>query len=483
MMNLVALDCGAESGRLILGTFDGTRIELEELHRFATGFDKVGEYRRWNVSRLLDEIGVGVRAAESKGSIASLGIDTWGVDGGFLDGNGELCEWPFAYRDFTEQNMNACQALFAGGHRLYEITGIQHLPFNTAYQLFALRQRAAPVLDKAERFLFMPDLLQFLLCGHAVAEETIASTSQLLDVRSRTWSTEILDAIDVRPSLFLPLTAPGTRSGRTVAGTDIEVVTVAGHDTGSAVAAVPAEPGTNWAFLSSGTWSVLGIESEQAIVNAQTAALQISNEWGVCNTVRVLKNIMGLWILQGARKSYADQGQTYTYPDLVEQAEQADPFMYLIDVDDMRFFAPADMLAEINGFCEATGQGVPGSVGAVVRCVLESLALRYAETMEKFNDVIPAPIERLHVIGGGAQNKLLCRMTAEAAGIPVMAGPVEATALGNLLVQLMATGEIDTLDEGRRIISASFGIERYEPGNTDAWAVARDRLRVLVADA
>ncbi|MBN1671408.1 MAG: rhamnulokinase [Kiritimatiellae bacterium] len=477
--NLLALDFGAESGRVMLGCFDGARISLEELHRFPTGFELAGEYRRWNVPRFLAEIRKGIAMAAGKGAVASLGIDTWGVDGGFINTNGELCGWPYAYRDFTKENMEACWAAFGGPSALYRTTGIHHWPFNTSCQLFALTQRQDEILKSADKFLFMPDLLLYLLTGHMVCEETIASTSQLLDVSTRKWSDVILKTLHVPPSLFLPLTPPGTRTGRRVHDTQIEAVCVAGHDTGSAVAAVPVTHDRKWAFLSSGTWSIMGIESKHPIVTDQTDAMGIGNEWGVEGTYRVLRNVMGLWILQQCRQSWAKAGRELGYAQLVAEAEGAAPFKFLIDVDDLRFYAPDDMLAEVQTYCETTGQGRPVSVGEVVRCVMESLALRYAEIFARFSALDAAPIEAMHVIGGGVQNKLLCRMTAEACGVPVIAGPVEATALGNLMVQLIATGELAGREEGRAVIAASAEPETYEPAAQDAWKAGLQRLETL----
>jgi len=479
--NVLAADLGAESGRLMLGTFDGSRIRLREIHRFATGFDASETGRRWNVPRLLNELRAGIEKARGECALATLGIDTWGVDGGFLDGNGELCALPFAYREFTEQNMQACQAAMGGADRLYDLTGVQHMPFNTAYQFFALREKNDPTLARADKFLFMPDLLRYLLTGCMVAEETIASTSQMLDPHTRTWCEPVLRTLGVEPGLFAALTAPGAPSGATVKGTGIQSVSVAGHDTGSAVAAVPAEQGTRWAFLSSGTWSILGVESEEPIMTAQARKLGIGNEWGVEKTYRVLRNIMGLWILQGCKRALAERGNELDYPALVKEAEAAEPFAFLIDVDDLRFFAPDDMQAEVEGYCRETGQGRPASVGALVRCVLESLALRYADVLHRFDEVIGQPVEVLHVIGGGVQNELLCRMTADACGVPVVAGPVEATAAGNVIVQLMATGQVADRFQGRRIIADSFDPVRYEPEQRAAWEQAGARLRTLCA--
>lgn len=459
---MLAFDLGASSGRAMLGRFDGATLQLEEVHRFWNGTVKLRRHLYWDVPRLFDELQNGLHKARAAQPITSFGIDTWGVDGAFIGAHDELLGLPWGYRDFSVENMHACTDAI-GARKLYRITGIQFMPFNTIFQLYRHKQHRHPLLKMAASFLFMPDYLRFLFTGEAQAEYTIASTSQLLDARTRTWCEPLLRKVGVTPAQMGALIEPGTVCG-TADGTDVRAVAVAGHDTASAVLAVPADPrDAQWAWLSSGTWSIMGIETAAPIISEQGRGLNFSNEGGAGGTIRYLKNIMGLWLAQECRRLWSAQGQEYSFGELTELAARAPAGGPTVAVNDMRFYAPANMLEELRAACRETGQRAPESAGEVYRCILESLAKAYAAVLHELRVLTGISFTRLHVVGGGAQNALLNQLTADACGIPVIAGPVEATALGNLLMQLMAAGALGSVAEGRALVRASFPTEEYQP--------------------
>ncbi len=484
----IAIDLGAESGRVVLATLAGGRMTLREAYRFANGPFQYNGALHWDFELLMANIGQGLRAALAlEREIASIGVDTWGVDYGLLDRKGRLIEPPYHYRDGRTQGMMQAAFEVLPRERIHELTGIQFLPFNTLYQLIACRRERPELLARAARLLFMPNLIMQRLTGRACLEATIASTSQMLDMRTGEWSDELLEAFGLPRAILPELVAPGTCAG-TLTGEwcgamgcgPIPVVAVGTHDTASAVAGVPATEGSRWAYLSSGTWSLMGIETAAPVINDETCAWSFTNEGGVCGTVRLLKNIMGLWVLQECRRHWAGQGMKFEYSDLVELATEAEPFAAVLDVDDESFLAPGEMPRKITAWLERTGQRPIEQPGAVARLVLEGLALKYGEVMRRLERLGGGPIDVLHVVGGGIRNTLLNQLTADATGKMVVAGPIEATVAGNVLVQALAAGQIDSLAAGRRIIAESFGVERHEPRNHAAWTAYRERAEKLM---
>jgi rhamnulokinase len=411
-------------------------------------------------------------------------VDTWGVDFGLIDGAGELVSLPFAYRDL--RNIAAMESFLARvpRERVYELTGIQFLPFNSLFQLEALRESDPGLLDRAADLLFMPDLFAFFLTGTRMNEATIASTSQILDPRTGSWCPELLGALGVKPSLFHEPLPPGRIAGRlkpalaSAAGLpEIPVAAVASHDTGSAVVAVPAR-GEDWAYISSGTWSIMGIELPGPLITPRARALNFTNEGGWDRRVRFLKNIAGLWLLQQCRRKWSVE-RPVSYDDLAAMAAEAHPFRSFVDPDDPVFLNPPDMPAAIRNHCAASGQPVPETQAEIVRCILESLALKYRSVLDELREVSGRPIRRIHIVGGGSRNETLCRFAADATGLPVMAGPVEATAAGNILGQAVALGHLRSPQEIRETIASSFDLLVFEPKPDESWERAYTRFRAL----
>ncbi|HEX5322340.1 MAG TPA: rhamnulokinase family protein [Capsulimonadaceae bacterium] len=478
MKQYLAIDLGAESGRGILAGFDGERITLKEIGRFVTtrGQEDIGPdgVRRWDFERIWSEIDNIYRQAlaESGGQLVGVGADSWGVDFGLLDDHGALLEQPMHYRNTANvAAMDETQSRVPA-EAIWQATGIQFMPFNTLYQLVALQNRAPKLLDSARRLLFIPDLVHNrLTAGKSLTvERTDASTSQFLDPRTRDWHMGLLQQVGL-PSHFLgPLVDAGSKAGETPEG--VPVCTPGTHDTAAAVTAVPAEPDAKWAFLSSGTWSLLGAQLDQPILSKEALEMGLSNEAGVGNTVRLLKNIMGLWLVQECRRSLkAKEGREYSYAELTMLAKQAPAGGSLIDAAHTRFLAPPDMIEEIRASCQDTGQPAPDNPGAIVRCCLESLALAYQRTLRDLETLLGAKFDALHIVGGGSNNRLLNQWTADACGIPVLAGPGEATALGNVLGQLVGAGEAASWQQARQISRQSFTPETFEPtpGARDTW--------------
>ncbi len=488
--NILAFDLGAESGRAVLGKLDGGRLAVHEVRRFPNTPLPLAGHIHWNVYALLDQMKAAMRdaAAAIGAKPASLGVDTWGVDFGLLAKDGGLLGLPFCYRD--HRNAGAMEDYFKLVPRpeLYEATGIQFMPFNTLFQVYAMVRDRSPQLEAAADLLFMPDLFHYLLTGRKAAEFTIASTSQFLDPRTRTWIPGLFQAMGFSRQILQEIVEPGTVLGplsdKIIAETglrDVPVIATAGHDTASAVAAVPAEEGGPWAYISSGTWSLVGVEAPAPVISPASLAANFTNEGGVGGTVRFLKNVCGLWLLQGCRKAWTAQGGVASYEDLVAAAEDAPRFAALVDPDDPGFLNPPDMPEAIAAFCRRTGQPVPPTRAAMVRSVLESLALKYRYVIDQLRAVLGHPIEKVHVIGGGSRNALLCRLTADATGLAVVAGPAEATALGNILVQAMALGLISSPAEMRRIVRESFEPVTYEPSGPAAeWDAAYRRFREIL---
>lgn len=480
----LGVDLGAESGRVVAGVFDGRRVRLEELHRFANGPVELAGSWRWDVLRLWGEIRHGLSAAAAKfgDAIASVGVDTWGVDYVLLSKSGELLGQPFHYRDRRTAGVMDRAALAVPRPDIFAATGLQFLPFNTLYQLLASREQTPELLAHADRLLLMPDFFHWCLCGSTAIEFTNATTTQFFNPRSRTWAVELLHRFGLPTHLLGEVVNPGTNLGtlrpdvRTGTGLGaIPVVAPATHDTASAVAAVPtAHTGrTSWAYISSGTWSLVGVELPEANLSDQTLARNLTNEGGVDGTYRLLKNVMGLWLVQRCRVAFHQRGTDRGYDELMAEAEAAEPLRSVIDPDHPRFLNPPDMTAEIAGFCRDSGQPVPETVGQFVRCCLDSLAIKYRKVVGWLEEVTGTRVEVIHVVGGGSRNRLLNQLTADATGRPVLAGPAEATALGNVLIQARAAGERHSLGEVRSVVRESFPVEQFDPRPDDRRAVDR----------
>lgn len=472
---VLAFDFGASGGRAIRAEYDGDRLSCEEVHRFENQPRVKDGHFRWDFEALLSEVET---AIDKAGDFDSLGFDTWGVDFGLLDENGRLLEDPVHYRDERTKGIveEALQTMDA--ETLYRETGTQILDFNTLFQLLALKKQNPELLQKAKRLLFMPDLFAYHLCGKAVCERTIASTSQLLTLSEENWNREVLEAFALPKDLLLPITASGTVIG-SLPGKTAKVVAVAGHDTQCAVAAIPSQE-ENIAFLSCGTWSLLGCELDKPVLTRQSLELELSNELGANGKVNYLKNIIGLWLIQESRRQWRRQGQEYSFGELAALAGEAEPFRCFIDPDDPVFTPPGDMPERIASYCGKTGQELPAAVGETARCIYESLALKYRYAIEQLETVTGRKFTALHVLGGGIQATLFMQMIADATGLKVVAGPVEATALGNIIMQLVALKALPSVEAGRELIAATEKPVVYEPRNRAAWDEAWQKYRKLL---
>jgi rhamnulokinase len=479
----LAIDLGAESGRLMLGTLNEGLLALKEVHRFPTGATRVGEALHWDIARLFGEVRTGLREASKMGlRIASISTDSWGVDYLLLRADGTLVEPTFHYRDARTARGVATAHSRVSWPEIFEESGVQDMPLNTLYQLAA---ETPERFRDAAQLLLIGDGFNHFLSGVAKAEVTLASTSMLYNPRTRRWSEKLLGRLGLPERLFPEIVPAGTRLGRLrselakEAGlSGVEVVATCSHDTGAAVAAVPAE-GEGWAYLSSGTWSLMGVERQEPVITDTARELNFTNEIGFGNTVRLLKNISGLWLVQECRRAWAAAGEDLDYATLVRLAGEAPAFVSLIDPTDPRFMAPDGMPERIAAVCRERGEPVPSGPGAMMRCILESLALLYRRTREQLEQITGDPITRLHIVGGGSQNALLNQFAANALQVPVVAGPVEATAAGNLLIQAQALGKLGSLTEVRRVVRNSFEVRRFEPQDGAAWEAAYARFRAL----
>lgn len=478
MKKVLAFDFGASSGRAIIGSFDGEKITLKEVHRFTNDPVDLDGTLYWDVLRLFYEIKQGIVKAKIAGGFDSIGIDTWGVDFGLIDKNGRLLENPVHYRDKRTSGLVEESFKSVPRQKMYDITGIQFMELNTLFQLISLKKQRPEMLERADKMLFMPDLFAYFLTGKMCSEYSIASTSQLIDINTRSWSKELLDAFGIKESLFAPLTEPGTQLGNLSkeiceeCGVEsVPVISVCGHDTQSAITAVPCESG-DFAFLSSGTWSLFGTELQKPIVNETSLKINITNEGGFGGTTGFLKNIIGLWLIQESRRQWQREGKDYSYADLEKLALSEEPFKCFIDPDAPEFVPQGNIPERVREFCRKTGQYVPESVGEIMRCIYESLAMKYRMTFEKLCECTGKDYPVIHVIGGGTKDGLLCRMTASSCGKTVKAGPIEATVMGNVAVQLMSDGTIGSISEARKAVAASESLKTYEPENTDEWIKA-----------
>jgi rhamnulokinase len=479
----LAVDLGAESGRVVAGLFDGTRIRLEEIHRFTNGPVPVADTLRWDVLQLWSEIQAGLgKAAQSFGNDAiSVGVDTWGVDYVLLGRGDEMLGQPYNYRDpRTAGVMDRCFS-HVPRKEIFAATGLQFMPINTLYQLIAMQQANPQLMALAQRFLMMPDLFHWLLCGSQVVEFTNATTSQCLDATTSDWAWDMLRKFEIPTRMFPEVVSPGTKLGKLRVSVAercriprLDVVAPATHDTGSAVAAIPTEKsGTaNWAYISSGTWSLMGLELPHPVLSQRALELNVTNEGGIDGTYRLLKNIMGLWLVQECRRAFERAGKSLSYSELTRLAAAAKPFCALVDPDAMAFLAPPDMPAEIVKWCQARGRPAPSTEGEFVRTALESLALKYRMVLGWLEELSGSKLDVIHIVGGGSQNELLNQFTANACGRPVVAGPVEATAMGNVLVQARTSGALSSLAEMRSVVRASSALKHYEPRDQSAWRAA-----------
>lgn len=483
---VLAFDFGASSGRAIIGCFDGDKITLEEVHRFSNDPVSVGGTVYWDVLRLFYEIKQGIIKAKIAGGFDSIGIDTWGVDFGLIDSEGKLMENPVHYRDARTAGLVDEAFKTMPKEKLYGITGIQFMELNTLFQLISLKKYRPWMLERADKMLFMPDLFGYMLTGKMCAEYSIASTSQLIDLDKRTWSKEILDAFGIKESVFAPLVQPGTVLGELSkevceeCGVDpVPVISVCGHDTQSAITSVPCEDG-DFAFLSSGTWSLFGTELDKPIVNETSMNINITNEGGFDGSTGFLKNIIGLWLIQESRRQWKREGKEYSYADLEKLALAAEPFKCFIDPDAPEFVPHGNIPERVREFCRKTGQYVPETVGEIMRCIYESLAMKYRLTFEKLRECTERDYPVIHVIGGGTKDGLLCQMTANSCDRTVKAGPIEATVMGNVAVQLMSDGSVKNIGQARKIVADSSELKTFEPKDTDKWAGAyEDFLKVV----
>jgi rhamnulokinase len=475
----LAFDFGAQSGRAVLAHLQSGILTTEEVRRFANEPVEYGGSLHWDVARLWFEVRKALARLGGM-DLAGIGVDAWGVDFALLGERGELLQNPYHYRDRRTEGIMEEVVGKAGKEAIYKATGIQFMPINTLYQLFAARRQTPKLLEAAKYLLTIPDLFHYWLTGTAVCEFTNATTTQMVDPVKRAWAVGLMQSLELPAHLPAPIVEPGSIIGTLladVAGSSLAGTTViapACHDTGSAVAAISARDGT--AFLSSGTWSMLGTELESPVITPDALRMNFTNEGGVNGTTRLLKNVMGLWILQGCRQSWTAQGRSYDYRELIELAAREKSFRHLIDPDHGSFLRPPDMLAAIDKFCIRTHQPVPQEPGAYVRSVLESLAFKYRFVLHNLEQLCGKHMEQIRIIGGGSKNRLLNQLTADATGTRVLAGPAEATALGNVAIQILATGGAASLQEVRAIVDRSFPPEVFEPLETDKWDQQAERF-------
>lgn len=498
----LAVDLGAESGRVIAGIVGESSIELDELHRFPNGVhhfvsrDSNGELQdslRWDVVRLWDDIQQGLTAAGQKygDRVSTVGVDTWGVDYVLLSKSRELLGQPFCYRD--RRNAGRLGEAFATVPQadIYATTGLQFMEINSLYQLLSTRAETPELLDGADRFLMMPDFFHWLLCGCEVVEFTNATTTQFVDPRTRTWATDFLAKFDLPTAMLPEIVEPGSQVGtlrpdlaQRCGLPEIDVVAPPTHDTASAIVSVPTEQtgAANWAYISSGTWSLIGVETQEPVLTPEALEQNVTNEGGVDGTTRLLKNVMGLWLVQGIRRSVEASGRETDYATLTEQARESAGFRSLVDPDDNRFLAPDDMAAAIQAYCRDTNQPVPETDGQLARCALDSLALKYRRVLRGIEQLTGEDVSVLHVVGGGSQSGLLNELTAAACEVPVVAGPVEATALGNVLTQARASDatSINDLRSIRDMVRSTSTLERFEPAPSPELAAAIERFEALL---
>ena len=485
----LAYDLGASNGRGVVGILEDQKLRIEELHRFPNGPTTILGSMYWDILRIFGETTDALALYSKKygRKLNGIGFDTWGVDYGLLTKDGSLLGNPHHYRDRRTDGMveEACNRV--GRKAIFEATGIQFMQLNTLFQIFSMVANKAPILDMADTLLTMPSLFLYFFTGAKVNEFTHVTTTQMYDPRAGTWAYDLPKQLDIPTNMLkAEIVAPGTIVGDLLPDLaelsglgKVPVIASACHDTAAAVAAVPAK-GADWAYLSSGTWSLLGLEVPEPLINADTLRYNLTNEGGVGNTYRFLKNIMGLWLVQECKRIWERGGLALDYGKLMQAAESAKPFAAVVDPNDTLFLNPLNMPEAIVQFCKNSGQQPPATRGEFIRCALESLALKYRSVLEKFEQLRGKPVEVLHIVGGGVQNTLLCQLTANATGKLVIAGPVEATAIGNMMMQAIATGDISSIAEGRELVKRSFDMVTYEPRDTGRWDDVYDRFRELL---
>lgn len=485
---MLAIDLGASSGRGIVGNYDGNKFTLTENHRFSNDPVTVAGKFTWDMLRIWFEIKNSIRncSLSDDKDIASIGIDTWGVDFGLLDKRGHLLYTPVHYRDTRTVGMPEKSYSLVPKDELYDKTGIQILELNTLFQLLAMKEEAPEVLEAAQDMLFVPDLLNYFLTGKKQTEYTIASTGQLLDAFKRTWDFDLIRKYGLPEKMFTKIVEPGTVCGKLlpevkedVNGIDPTVISIAAHDTGSAVVAVPS-PKEKFIFISSGTWSIMGTETDKPIINEKTKEYNFTNEGGYGGTIRFSKNITGLWLEQESRRQWAREGTKYSFDELSEMALASKPLQYLINPDDPSFATPGNLPRRIAEFCQKTGQGTPNTVGEIVRCIFDSLALRYRWVVDRIDEMCEERIPAINIVGGGTKEKMLSQFASDACGRPVYTGPVEATALGNIAAQAIALGEIKDIAEAREVIANSTEMGHFEPKDTAMWDEGYERFQKIL---
>jgi rhamnulokinase len=484
----LAFDLGAESGRTVVGVLDEGKLSLKEVHRFINRPVRICGRLYWNIPQMFQELKLGLlKAVTEYPYIESIGIDTWGVDFGFVTKNKELAGLPVCYRDHRTDGVPDKFFKVIPKEKLYSITGIQIMQINSVFQLYSMILEDSPFFRSIHKLLFMPDLFNFMFTGNISTEFSIATTSQLYDPIKNQWSREIFEGMGLSLEIMPEILDTGVALGFILPevkeelglGRDITVIAPAEHDTGSAVAAVPAA-GEDWAYISSGTWSLMGVEIKEPIITKESMDANFTNEGGVNGTFRFLKNITGLWLLQGCKRSWEREGYSLSYTDIVKIAEEAEPFECYIDPDDPIFLNPPDMPEAIKEFCRRTNQKIPETKAAIARCVLESLAFKYREVFDTLKSLLKKDINILHIVGGGSQNTLLSQFTANVLGLKVYTGPVEATAMGNIMVQGIVKGAIKDLKEGRNIVRNSSEEVVYEPLEPEVWDREYERYRNIV---
>ncbi len=486
---VLAFDFGASSGRAMLFTFDGEQLSIEEMHRFSNDPVMIGKSFHWDVLRLFFEIKQGINKTVLAGhnDIAAIGIDTWGVDFGLFDKNGKLLGNPYHYRDTRTNGMIELADQTIGKKYIFDKTGLQFNFFNTLFQFMAMKQENDPLLEIADKMLFVPDIFNYLLTGEMKNEYSIASTSQLLNVKTKQWDKELMEKAGIPTDIFGDIVMPGTIIGalsdeicEELGCPKIPVIAVGSHDTASAVASVPVTEEYRYAYISTGTWALMGSELDAPNVTDDAFRYNFTNEGGVCGKIRFLKNIMGLWIIQESKRQWAREGKNFSFDDLEKAAWAAEPFRSFIDPDCEDFATPGNMPKRIRDYCKRTGQPVPENEGEIIRCIAQSLAFKFRMVVDAIEDITKEPLSAVHMVGGGIKDTMVCRFTASATGKTVLAGPVEATSTGNALMQLMALGKISNLTEGRKIVKNSFPIKTYQPEDAKAWNQAYEAYKKIV---
>jgi len=477
--NYLAFDIGASSGRAILGTLENGQVSIQEVHRFSNEMCFIKGHYHWDIFKLFEELKQGLKKCIFQFNTIpdSLSIDTWGVDFGLLDENDQIIGLPFAYRDsITDTAMEEVFEIVKP-FDLYSVSGIQFMKFNSIFQLWAIKKAYPDIINKAKKLLFMPDLLGFMFTGKCWAEQTIASTSQLIDPSSKQWLGGLMDKLELPAELLQTIVEPGSVVGKLLPEIQeelgcgaIPVVASCAHDTAAAIASIPAT-GQDWVYISSGTWSLMGMELAKPVLNEAAFSGSFTNEGGFANTTRFLKNITGLWLLQECKKIW-DKEEKISYSDLVEMSTNAPPFQSLVDPDHQDFMNPENMVDSINSYCQRTGQEEPEEIAGLTRCIFESLALKYKYTLDLLLKSNPASPKVLHIIGGGTYNELLCQYTANATGLSVVAGPAEGAALGNILVQAFASGKVNGAEEIREVAKLSVQTKNYQPEDQSLWSEA-----------